>query len=478
MRPTKNGTLHAVAGATPDTGTGVFATARIPTGHPVLEVEPWVSVLATARLADTCSNCFGVKTLRDQEVDGTCQAENWATVHKYECKIFKRLYPNVLPTSSRAVLRIILFQKYPSDVHKLKFQGFHALESHPTQIMERESDDLLNLMLSARAVCEYANTDLTLQEVVEYFSKIDINAFTLTTPFYDHIGIALEPFAAFCNHSCSPNAAVEFDQGKLWLRALRDIEKGDQIFVSYIDNTDPYAIRQSQLSKRYFFDCKCPKCEREKDTLNDGFLRDVTALDLKIIDDAQREATELLDTAKPEKLPASSIRKFRCAMSILRKTSLWPITRQPYVRLRGELIASLMGEQDYQAAFVHCAIRHVCVDPTVYPDNWYPGSSVHKWMFVKLLRYLTQEGELSFAEGIDLAKYELNLHILMYSILLDLETTASNEVPTVEDIYRDALATFTNAGWTHEVMEPEIDAQWGKVERLVNEALQVDEASV
>lgn len=39
--------------------------------------------------------------------------------------------------------------------------------------------------------------------------------------------------ARFINHSCDPNAETEIIRGKIWIIALRDIQKGEEIFYNY-----------------------------------------------------------------------------------------------------------------------------------------------------------------------------------------------------------------------------------------------------
>ena len=46
----------------------------------------------------------------------------------------------------------------------------------------------------------------------------------------------------------------------LELVAIRTIVAGDELFISYIDETLPYRERQAQLAKGYQFDCRCPRC--------------------------------------------------------------------------------------------------------------------------------------------------------------------------------------------------------------------------
>ena len=44
--------------------------------------------------------------------------------------------------------------------------------------------------------------------------------------------------------------------------ALKDIEIGEELVHTYIDNEEPYDIRKEDL-KEYGFECDCPKCKEE-----------------------------------------------------------------------------------------------------------------------------------------------------------------------------------------------------------------------
>ena len=73
-----------------------------------------------------------------------------------------------------------------------------------------------------------------------------------------------------CNHSCDPNAEVTFPENNdaLALVALRDIEDGEEICISYLEEcqrTRSRHSRQKQLRENYVFICECEKCEEEKD---------------------------------------------------------------------------------------------------------------------------------------------------------------------------------------------------------------------
>jgi len=74
--------------------------------------------------------------------------------------------------------------------------------------------------------------------------------------------------ASYVNHSCDPNAYVEFKTlGKKYLIALRDIKKGEEITKDYsleavdqIDNENPWVL-----------DCKCGSKNCRKKIIGDFF---------------------------------------------------------------------------------------------------------------------------------------------------------------------------------------------------------------
>lgn len=66
------------------------------------------------------------------------------------------------------------------------------------------------------------------------------------------------------NHSCEPNAKVNYtctkEEGlKLQMNALRDIQRGEEILQSYIDQNMTTIERQEALAD-YGFKCTCNKC--------------------------------------------------------------------------------------------------------------------------------------------------------------------------------------------------------------------------
>ncbi|XP_055295210.1 SET and MYND domain-containing protein 4-like [Sitodiplosis mosellana] len=76
-----------------------------------------------------------------------------------------------------------------------------------------------------------------------------------TYDIYDVLSIA--------NHSCSPNLDC-YNSGKIdYCETVRPIEKGDQLFISYLGGEvlESTSQRRKYLKKNWGFDCKCDKCE-------------------------------------------------------------------------------------------------------------------------------------------------------------------------------------------------------------------------
>ena len=76
------------------------------------------------------------------------------------------------------------------------------------------------------------------------------------------MGVFLAP--SIVDHSCQPNAEVEFKGNRLVMRSLVDRKEKniDNVYFSYISEEDSVKRRQ-YLQKYFFFDCQCQKCAEE-----------------------------------------------------------------------------------------------------------------------------------------------------------------------------------------------------------------------
>jgi hypothetical protein len=78
---------------------------------------------------------------------------------------------------------------------------------------------------------------------------------------------ALFPLGALFNHSCDPNCSYtscRWEEGApaphIAFTALRDIEEGEEVCHSYLDDTMDVFSRRKKLLLTYRFACSCSKC--------------------------------------------------------------------------------------------------------------------------------------------------------------------------------------------------------------------------
>lgn len=86
--------------------------------------------------------------------------------------------------------------------------------------------------------------------------------------FLNNEGSGLYVLQSTVNHSCLPNAVVEFpySNNTLVLKAIRDIQPGEEICISYLEECELERSRHSRqkaLSSLYLFICCCNKCKSQ-----------------------------------------------------------------------------------------------------------------------------------------------------------------------------------------------------------------------
>lgn len=287
----------------------------------------------------------------------------------------------------------------------------------------------------------------------------------------------MHPYAALINHSCDYNSVVGFDGDELFIKAVRPIKKGEQILISYVDASSPYEVRQKELSERYFFDCQCSKCSKGTDTPEDRFL--TTSPNGSTLKTAERKAHSLLDSALgPNSEPTESVRKLESAMQVLRETSAWPVTRQPYISLRDEIIATLLSAGRFKTAFAHAAIRYIRIDSVVYPYDSHPVRHIHAWALAKLAIHLSQGIELNPDDTVPLERFGLNFGLIIWSVLNKLVKGESESctVPSFKRMVKVAFfevhQEFVTNGLEPTNMKDDIDREWEKVRAVASATLE------
>uniref|UniRef100_A0A7N2M4K9 Alcohol dehydrogenase 1 n=1 Tax=Quercus lobata TaxID=97700 RepID=A0A7N2M4K9_QUELO len=75
------------------------------------------------------------------------------------------------------------------------------------------------------------------------------------------VGNAVYMLPSFYNHDCDPNAHILCIQNaEARLKALHDVEEGEELRICYIDASMGHDARQTLLSKGFGFQCNCLRC--------------------------------------------------------------------------------------------------------------------------------------------------------------------------------------------------------------------------
>ncbi|KAK4454674.1 hypothetical protein QBC34DRAFT_392352 [Podospora aff. communis PSN243] len=230
----------------------------------------------------TCNYCLRTKASLDRPLrtcsackaavycDPVCQRAHWKAVHKTECAMFTRVRTNVgkdwLPTPTRAVAQVLLLLQARDGAAEAAFGKVGTLEGNVQGFREDEKV-WADFELQAMAAVVYGGlleSEEMLSTAREILCKIQTNAFNRLDADTGMAGIFLDAELSMINHSCVPNAFIGFDKRTAMLRAERDIAVGDEIEISYIDNTLPKPAREEGL-RLYHFECRCARCADDLD---------------------------------------------------------------------------------------------------------------------------------------------------------------------------------------------------------------------
>ncbi|KAI1504356.1 hypothetical protein F5X99DRAFT_423828 [Biscogniauxia marginata] len=235
-------------------------------GNPVT-----IAIPDGAHLGETCHRCLSA-TAPVRACTGcrtaaycspACQRADWRSgAHKAECEVFRRVRDEgrgALPTPVRALVKALLMR--PAGVPLAELEGH-------VDAFRRDRDAWGDMQLQALAALHYTGAEATPRSVadaIEILCKLQVNSFNRLDADIGQNGLFLNFALAMVNHSCVPNAFVQFIGRKAILHAYQEIKKDEEIEISYIECTPHRTHRQEALKRRYHFDCTCLRCEDDLD---------------------------------------------------------------------------------------------------------------------------------------------------------------------------------------------------------------------
>lgn len=250
-----------------------------------------------------------------------------------------------------------------------------------------------------------------------------INSITLVSPTFDQLGMSFDPAIALLNHSCNPNSAVVFDGNIASLRSIRDISEGEQVTISYIDNTFKRATRRQQLREQYFFECKCSgcepsenkfsgrdsfQCEKCKTLLPEPLLKGqlvcpkchtAQTISLDSLRNLEIKAFTILEsTATPTHNLNSLLNDILLpTLASLTSCPSWPTIRQPAPSIRRQIYHLALDSQNFEAAFHHSNVLSTPPLLDLHPKPYHPLRTVQLYTTASLISLLaSQENNVEY----------------------------------------------------------------------------------
>lgn len=254
-----------------------------------------------------------------------------------------------------------------------------------------------------------------------------------------NFGIGFDPLICTANHSCDPNAVLAFNQPRTELRALKPIKAGEEIYIKYVDVTNPFPVRQAELKGTYLFTCQCAVCKKGATREVDQYLEppeNLATENEKAADDLvkrhkarlsrflapgldgepqrrvaaiQAEAYAVLENEKAD------IDDVKEAIQICIGSKMWPWTRQPVPRLCERLFSLYLQSGSFYHAFRVGVKLHFDILPHLYPQDFYPDRLTNAWVLSTLINGLCGPAHKELYQ--ELAEGGLDLRLVYFGFL-------------------------------------------------------------
>ncbi|PVG02620.1 hypothetical protein CPB86DRAFT_530653 [Serendipita vermifera] len=273
-----------------------LATTHIKPGYVILRTPSYSTALLPKWKGERCDWCCRRTTVKActkcREVwycDEECQMLAWKDSHRKICSLLSKgfhLSASYLEQDpdqkTNSDLLLSLYGKLLVASRLSFFQGDEQTAKQESENLSRLDNDptlcFKSLIAHPHPRSLPAVPAQLRGEHGEFFraawARFDCNNFVLHNisslePEAGSYAQGIFPFASRCfNHSCVPSAWCAFmlQDRHAWLevRALVDIQQGQEITIPYLDPALSYQERQNRLKQAYFFSCECTKCRIEK----------------------------------------------------------------------------------------------------------------------------------------------------------------------------------------------------------------------
>ncbi|KAK9771139.1 hypothetical protein AB5N19_00367 [Seiridium cardinale] len=136
------------------------------------------------------------------------------------------------------------------------------------------------------------------------------NSFQISVQGQDGQYFGNFPAVSRFNHDCRPNVAFYIDETLTHhTHAIRDIQPGEELTISYLDSFRAREVRQARAHASWGFACTCPQCSLPKEDADasDARLYSIYQVENKLADLSSKDVSpdmieQLIDLYKRERL--------------------------------------------------------------------------------------------------------------------------------------------------------------------------------
>lgn len=249
---------------------------KVKSGDIIIASRPFVHCLATSSRGKRCEGCYQKAKLKLAcgcncvfYCSRKCQEQD-AEFHEDECMYFRRKRSPPGSDTARFLLRFLLRMR--KDGHRVSDVVPWKEEKRKFKDLLDHFDDIVNGRMYRRdminAYYEEMIKIMGLEDApdpdyfLECYGRMAINSFNILDENQEAIGLALYLGPSIMDHSCQPNAAVNFDGINIVVRSLIDRDELDfsEVQISYISLLEHTQRRREHLRKHYYFECQCIRC--------------------------------------------------------------------------------------------------------------------------------------------------------------------------------------------------------------------------
>ncbi|KAL0346321.1 UNVERIFIED_CONTAM: Histone-lysine N-methyltransferase ATXR4 [Sesamum radiatum] len=278
-------------GLTEYAGRGVFASRRISAGELIHTAQPIVSHPSLSSLHTVCYFCLRKLPSSAPSLEAPQTVSFCSTQCEQQSKASQNRLANKSTSRASIVCKDGMGLKYPLLVKRLACQVISGVVSSDVlDILQPEisSSDRISKMKKEFALLKSTFEDsdfgseqmpfLTEEWYAGVLARIRINAFRIELAIGSYedllslaaasveaeaaVGNAVYVLPSLYNHDCDPNVNIVWIENvDAKVKALRDIEEGEELRICYIDASMDYKARETILYEGFGFHCNCLRCE-------------------------------------------------------------------------------------------------------------------------------------------------------------------------------------------------------------------------